>query len=745
MSGQSPQNREDVGKNAEKCRKTAFSLGFLVFSLVFLVFSPSIFYELVDLDDVVYVSNNTMLHGGLTVESVRAAFSLKNATATMYMPLLWVSYMADVDLFGASAASPWGFHLTNVLLHSLNAVLLFGILLHVAKRPWPALFFALLWAVHPLRVESVAWVTERKDVLSGFFGLLSVGAYLWSNYFGQNEKSAGRWLAWVISLLCFTMALLVKPALAPLPLVLLLLDGWADATRSPPSPFCWKRLARQGAAKTPFFIVAGLAALGTVLTHDAVSGAIQFRWAGQAMLVPINYGFYLLKWLLPVGLTPMVPEWGIWLSAGQAGWAALLGGFAVLALTWAAWSGRKKFPLVWPGWLWFLVMLLPVSGIRPIPLNDVADRFTYFPAMGFSVALLGLWGLLGRSRAVRLRTIVATGMVVVLAVLTLRQLPTWKNADAMTRRVLSVYPDHAVALTEHAGRVIRRTGNFAHAAELLERALASHPLYWKAHLMRAQCVWALEGADAALRSLEALPLPTSQHALSEWHRDQARYALMTREYDAALHHAEQSLALIPQDSTARFPLLLLAMTIAHEQGGTALALATARRFTPYAGKERLDPTDLLPHYVFQWVAGYREDTWRYFQRMRETFPDRPDLLNNMVWALATADWSPVDPQTTVEWAEELAAQFPAPHPGILDTLAAAQANADDFSSAVRTMETALAQFPAQMDEELAAFHGRLASRLTLYQQQQPYREAALERMYGLHAVTAATSNPAQAP
>ena len=161
--------------------------GFLLFVLVFALFAPSLGYELVQADDTAYIVNNALVRNGLTPEGIRAAFSPANAAAPMYMPLLWISYMADVSLFRASPSHPWGFHFTNVLLHAVNALLLYGLLLALCKRPWSAFFCAVLWAIHPLRVESVAWVAERKDVLSGFFCLLTVAFY------AQANRPPARW------------------------------------------------------------------------------------------------------------------------------------------------------------------------------------------------------------------------------------------------------------------------------------------------------------------------------------------------------------------------------------------------------------------------------------------------------------------------------------------------------------------------------------------------------------------------
>ena len=209
----------------------------------------------------------------------------------------------------------------------------------------------------------------------------------------------------------------------------------------------------------------------------------------------------------------------------------------------------------------------------------------------------------------------------------------------------------------------------------------------------------------------------------------ARYALMLGQTGDAIQHADQALSLLPPHDLTQTPILFLAIAAAYESGNMPLALSYAQRYPPYATKTSLELADLLPHFIFQWIAGYRRDAYAFFQRLAQTYPNRPDLLNNVVWGLATADWSPADPREVLEVARQLVAMLPAPHPGILDTLAAAQANAGDYDAAIHTMQEALSMFPADTNAELLPFKERLASRLTLYEQRLPYRENAFIRMY----------------
>jgi tetratricopeptide (TPR) repeat protein len=713
-------------------------LALLIFILAFALFSPSLRYGLVRLDDITYVSNNTGVLGGLSASSVRQAFALDNASATMYMPLLWISYMLDVEWLGATPGHPWGFHFTNVLLHALNASLVFYLLYVFCGKPWRAFFFAALWAVHPLRVESVAWITERKDVLSGFFGLLCIGAYLWA---GRRESlREGRppppfrrsTLFHLFSLLFFALGLLVKPSLAPLPFVLLLLDFWPLRRFEWTVPSVRQTAARLLLEKIPFFLLAGLAAYATVLGHHAVSGEIPMPLLLRIQSIPLTYGFYLYKTVFPLKLTVLYPPLTSWAAPWPLAALAVLAFGLLAALTRQAWEARIRSPHQTVGWGWYLALLLPVCGIIPIPANDVADRFSYFPAIGLVLALLFL--LPSRRPPIhpavrRLRPVLALAILLVLALLTLRQLPAWRNTSTLFARILDVFPAHATALEIQAGNLMRTTGDFRQADELVSKALRADPNHWKALIAKAQCLSVLESPAAAQRLLQQMAPPTSRFTLSDWQRDLARYALMLGEYDDAIQHADQALSLLPPHDLTQTPILFLAIAAAYEKGDMPLALAYAQRYPPYAAKTSLELADLLPHFIFQWIAGYRRDAYAFFQRLAQTDPHRPDLLNNVVWGLATADWSPADPREVLEMARQLVAMLPAPHPGILDTLAAAQANAGDFEAAIRTMQEALSMFPADANAELLPFKERLASRLTLYEQRLPYRENAFIRMY----------------
>lgn len=698
-------------------RLLPFLLGLVLFVITFALFSPSLSYELVPVDDVAYVTDNTLVLTGLSPQSVRAAFSPDNATAPMYMPLLWISYMADVTIFNASPPHPWGFHFTNVLLHALNATLLFMLLAAWCKNTWWAFFWAAVWAVHPLRVESVAWVAERKDVLAGLFCLLCVGSYVWAN----RKTSGARTGPYLLALTAYVCSLLVKPSVVPLPVVLLLLDIWPLRRMA----FTWaarRKLPRLLLEKTPFFAAAAAIALATLRHHHAVGALSSSPLWARCLQVPIHYGFYLGTLFLPLRLGPLYP-----LIAFS--WPRFLIALVVLLIVslWA-WKHRIQCPQAGVGWLWYLIFLAPIIGFfGPVGVHSVADRFTYLPAMGLSMALLSLWSAsAGGSRLVRMARVGAAGaLLALLGVLTLRLLPIWQNGDRLFARISHIAPHHPAIQNVRILRQLKQDGDFQSAQTALELALAAPPHDIDIIGSLALCIHERQGAEAALDFLTH-HRPTAAPALGEWEFQMAMFSFLGAQYDSALAHVQQARHLLPANDAVQNNLLLLGMATAFAQGNQVNALAYAQLLPPYRSLTDVALPDLFPLHAFHWNLGLRRDALAYFRRLIHSYPDRGDLLNNVAWILATAEWSPAPPAEAIEIAQRALALAPAPHPVLLDTLAVAQANAGNFAAASRTTRQALALIPDT--EPHANFRRNLLLRLQQYQKQKPYREATATRL-----------------
>lgn len=694
-------------------------LGVLLFASTLALFSPSLSYELVPVDDVTYVTENMLVLTGLSPQSIRAAFSPGNATAPMYMPLLWISYMADVSLLNASPTHPWGFHFTNVLLHALTASLLFALFAVWCKKPWRAFFWAAVWAFHPLRVESVAWVTERKDVLSGLFCLLSVGCYVWAN----RKKSVTAIAPYLLAFMFYVCGLLVKPSIVPLFVVLLLLDVWPLRRLE----FTWAsqlKLPRLLIEKTPFFAAAAAIALVTVRDHHAVGALAASPLWERCLQVPIHYGFYLGKLFAPLHLGPLYP-----LIAFS--WPRFLVALVVL-LFFSLWAWKLRFhrPSMGVGWVWFLLFLAPIIGVfGPVGVHSVADRFSYLPAMGLSMALLCLWpapaGTL-RKTTLMARVLAAVLILALLCLLTLRLLPIWQNGDRLFARISHIAPHHPAIQNAQILRQLKRDGDFSKAQSALEQALTANPLDIAVVGSIALCLHEQQDAETALDFL-AQHRPTAATAMGEWEFQMAMYSFLGAQYNEALAHVEQARHLLPPNDASQNNLLLLGMAAAFEKGDRANALAYARSLPPYRNHTKIALPDLFPLHAFHWDLGLRRDALAYFQSLVQTHPGRGDLLNNVAWILATAEWSPAPPAEAIEIAQRALALAPAPHPVLLDTLAVALANAGDFDTALHTAQQALTLVSDTAPH--AAFRRNLLSRIVLYQHQKPYREEDTTRLW----------------
>jgi len=700
-------------------------LGLLLFCATLLLFSPALRYGLVDFDDQIYVASHPLVMEGFSAAHVWTTFStFQNG---LYSPLLWFSYGLDAVLLGASPAAPWGFHFTNVLFHALNAALLYFLLLNFCRKPWRAFFFAALWALHPLRVESVAWVTERKDVLSGFFGLLSIGAYLHACQARTSAETCSkpRIPPYLASLLLFSLGLLVKPTLVPIPGALLLLDFWPLRRLEFTGASIRRFAPRLLAEKIPYFILAGLAAAGTSAAHQTMHGITETPWALRLLAVPVHYAFYLVRFAWPRHLSPLypdVPPSTPWV------WPAVLA--LAIATVWI-WISRSRRPERLVGWFFFLGFLVPAIGLVRFGVQSIADRFTYLPAMGLSIALLAVWPVQdARRQSIRrlLRALVSASVLAALAVATLRLLPAWREPAALHAHILSVFPDNASALAMRSSYLIRTAGDFQGAQAGFDRIIQSGSFNHEVLGGKARCLAALQGPAAAKVLLLQAPSTSNPYARQAIAWDVARYSLMLQQYDDAIRFATLALECLPARWEQPAYLHLLIMVAAFEKGDLSLALDHARRFPAYADRTTLEFADLLPYYLHQWTEFHRTDAYAYFQRLIAATPNQARLLNNVAWGLATAEWSPAPPKEVLTLARQVCAALPTPNPGALDTLAAAQANAGDFEAASETIRQAIHLISDTANPEIAQWKERLQARMALYRNHRPYREDAFSRL-----------------
>jgi protein O-mannosyl-transferase len=381
--------------------------------------------DFINFDDLSYVTENTHVQGGLSYEGFMWAMATSHASN--WHPLTWLSLMADYELFWLN---PAGYHWTNLLFHMANTVLLLLVLNGMTGALLRSVFVAALFAVHPLHVESVAWIAERKDVLSAFFWMLTMGAYV--RY--VRHPGLSRYLA---VLLAFILGLMAKPMLVSLPFVLLLLDYW------PLRRFRFGELSglsRLIVEKVPLFIFSGVSALVTffVQKNSEAVASLEFLSVGMRLANAfVSYAAYVVKTFWPAGLAIFYPHPGTW-PVWQVVWSVVL----VVGVTVCALAFIRRYPYGVVGWLWYLGTLVPVIGLVQVGSQAMADRYTYIPLIGLFIVVV--WGVADLLRGWRYGR--AVGMVSAAVVLSALVVVTWFQVQRW-RDSITIFT-HALKVTE---------------------------------------------------------------------------------------------------------------------------------------------------------------------------------------------------------------------------------------------------------------------------------------------------------
>ncbi len=435
---------------------TRLMLGGIILALLVAgIYAPVARHGFITYDDPEYVTDNLEVRGGLSWEGIRWAFGTTHAAN--WHPLTWLSHQADVELFGLRAG---GHHLMSVLIHLLAAVGLFLALRGMTGALWPSLLVAALFAAHPLHVESVAWAAERKDVLAGLGFMATLLAYL------HYLRRPGALRLSAVSAL-FAVALLAKPMVVTLPLVLLLLDRWPLGRWK---PGMGRRLA---AEKMPLLVLAAAVAAVT-MRAQAEWGALR---SSDVVPLPARLGnaavsavSYLMKTAWPARLAVYYPHPGLALPWWQAWGATAL----LAAVTAAALRLRDKSPSLLTGWGWYLVMLAPVAGLVQAGGQGMADRYTYLPLIGiFAAVVWGLAGTAGRRPAAAAGP--AAVLLLLLALAARRQVGYWKDSETLFRHALAVTGEDNRVARDNLGQALLEKGKMEEAGALFSRAAAADP------------------------------------------------------------------------------------------------------------------------------------------------------------------------------------------------------------------------------------------------------------------------------
>ncbi len=716
--------------------RAAWAVCGLLAVAVWLVFGQTLHHEFVNYDDPLYVTETPLVTGGLSLQAVQWAFS--TTRAGNWHPLTWLSLMLDGQLYGRQ---PWGYHLTNLLLHAATAILLFLVLRRMTGDLWPAALAAAVFAIHPLRAESVAWVAERKDVLSGLFFMLTLAAYLG---YVRRPFSVARYLLVVAAL---AAGLLAKPAVVTLPLVLLLLDYWplgrCGAGVSPASlvpTLCvgtqfldaptsheilnqgsaldngtpkhpgrafprgaWER-GHQGSAldngtpkhpgrafprgawergqygrlvveKIPLFLLAAASCVATPLAQGQSVVALEIiplpLRISNAM---VSYVSYVGQFFHPVDLAVFYPHPGPSLSWWETAAAFLI----LIGVSAGAIALRRRRPCLLVGWFWYLGMLVPMIGLVQVGTQAQADRYTYLPQIGLCIALI--WGMAPTVASWPHRRSICWGAAMfaaaVLMSIASRQTAFWRDSETLWKHALDCTSKNARA-HNNFGNVMMDKGQVERAIEHYEEALKIVPRYAEAHNNLAAALMNRGQVDQALehfqKALEQLPdMPQAHQGLGNIYSSRGQF-------DRVVEHYRRVLKLNPEDANVRYNLGV----VLNRQGKTAEAV--------------------------------RE--WRKVIRLQ---PGDADALDQLAWALATSPERSIrNGAEAVLLARRAVQQTDGRDADILATLAAAQAEAGQFSDAIASVERAISLASAAGKTEAAdAFR----TQLRLYRAGSPYRE-----------------------
>jgi tetratricopeptide (TPR) repeat protein len=430
------------------------------------VFLPALGYDFVNYDDDVYVYRNTRVLEGWSAES--AGWFLSNVACNFYHPLTMLSLLADASWHGSG---PWGYHLTGILLHAGAAMALFLALADLSKAAWRSAFVAVIFAVHPLRVESVAWISERKDVLSGLFFALTLLSYSWY----VRRPSTLRYLV-VVSL--FVLGLLAKPSLVTLPFLLLLLDFWPLRRLPPLEAGFFGSAGKLVLEKIPLLLFSVLASIVAVFAQgESVALPGGSFWGGRLLHVPVAYCTYIAQAVWPSGLAPFYPL-GVPNFGRSLGALLLIGTLTAIAV----FSIRRR-PWIFVGWFWFVGMLVPMIGIVQIGSFAHADRFTYLPQIGLLIAVAWtFWDAVGSFARPRLvAAFAAAGVLAACLIATSFQLPVWKNSETLFRHTLNVTDRNAIAHF-NLGAALEESGRASEALDHYGKAVSLWPTYPHARL-----------------------------------------------------------------------------------------------------------------------------------------------------------------------------------------------------------------------------------------------------------------------
>jgi Flp pilus assembly protein TadD len=648
------------------------------------VFGQTIRYDFVNFDDDLYVYNAPAIQGGLTLKGIALAFTSPHARN--WHPLTTISHMLDCQLYGLKAG---GHHTTNVFLHTIAVLLLFRVLWQMTGAVWKSAVVAALFAVHPLHVESVAWVSERKDVLSAVFFLLMLAVYV--SY--ARAPSVTRYLTVAV---LFAAGLLSKPMLVSAPVILLLLDYWPLRRFEQSSSTTGKgKLSKSGnqrrvirglfLEKIPLFVLSAGSCVITFVLQKRATGAIPplpFLWRVQNALA--TYVIYVWKTLWPTRLAVFYPHPNDTLAI----WEVILAVGLLLAITIAAIILRSARPYLFTGWFWYVGMLVPVIGLVQVGEQGHADRYTYLPHIG--LFLLAVWLVADvtavRQSKSRLTVAAAVAIIVALAWAAFVQTSYWRNSETLWSHALAVTSDNDFAhnnlgyLYADRGELDKAISHFETALRIRSRKPDPHYSVGSAfvHVNLADALGRKGQPDEAMVHYEEAIKLQPNYADAYYNRGVILFA--KGRIDEAMADWEKTLQIQPNDADAH----------------TCLGNALLRR-------------------------GSLKEAIAHYEKALALAPQDPHSRINIAWVLATApDASIRNGIKAVEFAQQAVELSGSRDPNFLRTLAAAYAESGRFSEAITTAKQGIMIATMQgksglahlLEEDVGLYHAHVPLRGT---------------------------------
>jgi tetratricopeptide (TPR) repeat protein len=701
----------------------------LLVLLVVAVFGQTVGFGFVNYDDNFNVYENPVVENGLSLQGVGWAFA--HAQVASWVPLTTLSHMLDCQLFGINAG---GHHMVNVLLHAATVVLLFLVLRSMNGSLWRSAFVAAVFAVHPLRAESVAWVSERKDVLSGFFFMLTIGAYL------RHVRHPSR-AGYAVMILFFALGLLAKNTLVTLPFVLLLLDYW-PLKRFSISDFQFPIFLRLVLEKIPLFLLSAVASVETALITGDIPASHQLPAWLRVENALTTYVTYICQMIFPAGLASPYPYPP---NGASLRWA-VLALVLLAAISAGVFVCRKKLPFLLMGWLWYLGMMLPLIGIMQISYYAHADRYTYLPEIGLVIA--GTWTVAEWSAGWKNRRMVLGGLMAVivgaLMVCGYKQTSYWKDSETLWNRALTCTSGNSFA-SYNLANDLHNLGRLDEAIVYYQKTLKINPGDFQAECSLGNTLMEQGHTDQAIacfqKTLEIEP------DYAQGHCNLGDALLQLGKTDEAVVHFQRAVEIQPDYAKAHYDLANVLFDQGHLDeavGHYQKALETDSDFVEarfnlgnaLLNLGRLDEAvaaykkvlDLKPGYVGArnnlgaalMQAGRTKEAMDEYQMALQTQPENVDALNNLAWALATCPQASLrDGANAVALAQKAVRLSGGENPLMLRTLAAAYAETGQYSEAVETARHALRLAVAAGGVALA---GSLQNEIEIYDADTPVRD-----------------------